>query len=249
MTSTPNKRVSRPATPVIWLACALVSSTLAACGPSVCGGEEGTDGSGAREIAEPRAETPASPQTARRESMPRAPAAPPSAGVREPARQPAPVDRDAPERIRALEEAAARGGSDVAPLAEEALEEALRERDSALAEAAIETLEEVGGREAVDALGRVLESDADTDLKLRALDGLELLDEPGAADRIALGLRADDKRVRERAAEALGLLDDPAAIRPLWDALDREQDEWVRETILDSLELLGEDVERYYEER
>ncbi len=249
MTSTANAREGRAATPVTWLACVLVSATLAACGPSVCGGEEGADGSGAREAVEPRAEGPASPQMARREPMPPAPAAPSSARVREPARQPAPADRDAAERIRALEEAAARGGADVAGLAEEALEEALRERDSALAEAAIETLEEVGGREAVDALGQVLESDASTDLKLRALDGLELLDEPGAADRIALGLRADDKRVRERAAEALGLLDDPAAIRPLWDALDREQDEWVRETILDSLELLGEDVERYYEER
>lgn len=187
--------------------------------------------------------------SARRETIPPPPAArPPSPAPPEQAAPAGGADSGRGDRVRALEEAAARGGPDVAPLAEEALEDALRTRDDALAEAAIEALEEVGGREAVDALGRVLETDASTDLKLRALDGLELLDEPGAADRIALGLRDDDKRVRERAAEALGLLDDPAAVRPLWDALDREQDEWVRETILDSLELLGEDVERYYEE-
>ncbi len=233
-----------------WLACVLLGATIAACGPSLCGGQERAEEPRAQEAGASQTRAPTPAPAPRRETIP-PPAARPTAPPQAPSPPPAAGsggERGSADRIRTLEEAAARGGPEVAGMARGALEDALRTRDEALAEAAIEALEEIGGREALDALGQVLEADASTDLKLRALDGLELLDEPGASDRIALGLRDGDKRVRERAAEALGLLDDPAAVRPLWDALDREEDEWVRETILDSLELLGEDVERYYEE-
>ena len=245
---TPTSRRGGPQTGPAWLACALTGALLAACGPGLCGDREAeTARAPAAEPAGAGARTapPAMPPEAVPPPPPAEPPAAPRAGGSPPADE---AQGSRADRIRTLEDAVARGDPDSAPLAEEALEDALRIGDDALAETAIEVLEEVGGREAVDALGRVLEADASADLKLRALDGLELLDEPGAADSIAVGLRDADKRVRERAAEALGLLDDPAAVRPLWDALDREEDEWVRETILDSLELLGEDVERYYEE-
>jgi len=128
------------------------------------------------------------------------------------------------------------------------LEEALASEDRPVAEAAIDILELMETEDAADSLGTVLERSDDAELKLRSLDALSTYQGEPAARAAAIGLNDPDPQVREGAVDALLLIDDPSSVEPLWQAYRGEQDEWVRELILDTLESLGEDTERYWDE-
>jgi HEAT repeat protein len=146
--------------------------------------------------------------------------------------------------IQDIDEVAAVGNEDAIRV----LEEALASEDRPAAEAAIDALELMETEEAAESLGAVLERSDDAELKLRSLDALSTSQGEPAARAAAIALTDPDAQVREGAVDALLLIDDPSAVQPLWQAYRGEQDEWVRELILDALESLGEDTERYRDE-
>ncbi len=110
-------------------------------------------------------------------------------------------------------------------------------------------LEQFSGRRdprSLELLEEYLAREPDPDLKARAL---ELLEEAGprAASALARGLSDPSPEVRERAVEALETVGGAESVALLWAAHAREGDPDVAETILDALEILGEDVEAFRE--
>jgi HEAT repeat protein len=148
------------------------------------------------------------------------------------------------EAIQDIDEVAAVESQD----AMRVLEDALASEDRPVAEAAIDMLELMQADVAADSLGSVLERSEDVELKVRSLDALSTFQGERAAQAAAIGLNDTDPQVREAAVDALLLIDDPSAVHALWQAHRAEQNEWVRELMLDALESLGEDTERYRDE-
>lgn len=111
-----------------------------------------------------------------------------------------------------------------------ALEAALEEPGYAsnVRVAALDGLAELGG-EGVDTL--LFDQggpEFDVDTRVAAFRGLHRVgkDRPGVQHYLALGLRANHRRLRGEAAESLGKLGDPAALAPLVEALRAER--WPR---------------------
>ncbi len=110
-------------------------------------------------------------------------------------------------------------------------------------------LERLSGRKdprSLELLEEYLSREADPDLKARAL---ELLEEAGprAASAIGRALSDPSPEIREQAAEVLADVGGAESIALLWAAHGRESDPDVAESLLDALEVLGEDVEAYRE--
>lgn len=156
----------------------------------------------------------------------------------------APTPEARREAIQDIDEVAAVDDKD----AFRVLEEALKSGDESVAEAAIDTLELMETDAAADALGGVLERSSNKDLKLRSLDALSSFGGERAARAAVIGLDDHDPEVREAAVDTVLMIDNPYAVDSLWQAERAEQDEWIRDLMLDALESLGEDTERYRDE-
>lgn len=122
----------------------------------------------------------------------------------------------------------------------------LTDPDPAVREHVLERLSGRRDPHSLELLEEYLAREADPDLKARAL---ELLEEAGprAASAIGRALSDPSPEVREQAAEALESVGGPESVALLWAAHGRESDPDVAETILDALEVLGEDVDAYRE--
>jgi hypothetical protein len=149
----------------------------------------------------------------------------------------------AEERIEALEELGGLGAREAMPVIQASLADPVPE----VREAAVEALADLGGDAAIDALGDFLVAERDPELKLDAIDVLESLGGERAATALARGLADPDAEIRYEIAAALAMLEAPGSVGPLLDALRKETDEDVRDTLLDTLEMLGADVEAFRE--
>lgn len=109
--------------------------------------------------------------------------------------------------------------------------------------AALDSLVELDQAQALRVAGVVVARDADSDVKLFAIEILEDGEDIASVNPLALGLDDTDPEVRIAAAAALAKFDQPAATRALIAALQREADPDVRDEIVASLEMLDVDVE------
>lgn len=99
----------------------------------------------------------------------------------------------------------------------------------------------IGGPKATEALRGTLEKDKFSMMRLAAIHGLKDINDAGSFDAMVKALKDEAMVVRSAAADALGALGDPRAVKPLVDALDREDNFyrgrslWVRRHIVDAL--------------
>lgn len=102
-------------------------------------------------------------------------------------------------------------------------------------------LGKIGGKDAVATLRKTLDTDKFSMMRLAAIQGLRDSDDAGSFDAFIKALSDDAMVVRSGAADALGDLGDPKAVKPLIDALNREDNFykgrslWVRRHIVDAL--------------
>jgi len=97
----------------------------------------------------------------------------------------------------------------------EPLREALSEPDAAVRGNVAEALAKIGRAKELAALTRVLERDADEDVRARTAAALGQARVAGAVDPLVAALRDRSLSVRARAAESLGEIGDPRARRAL----------------------------------
>ena len=109
--------------------------------------------------------------------------------------------------------------------------------------AALDSLVELDQAQALKVAGKVVAGDADSEVKIFAIEILKEGEDAASLNQLALGLNDRDPEVRSAAASALAIPDQPAATQALLDALRREADPDVRDEIVSSLALLDIDVE------
>jgi HEAT repeat protein len=109
--------------------------------------------------------------------------------------------------------------------------------------AALNSLVDLDQPQALRIAGSVIARDADSEVKLFAIEILKDGEDAASLKQLALGLDDRDPEVRTAAASALAIPDQPAATQALLDALRREADPDVRDEIISSLALLDVDVE------
>ena len=109
--------------------------------------------------------------------------------------------------------------------------------------AALDSLVELDQAQALRVAGGIVARDADSEVKLFAIEILGDGEDIASVNPLALGLDDKDPEVRIAAATALAKFDQPAAKQALIAALRRESDPDVRDEIVASLEMLDVDVE------
>jgi hypothetical protein len=129
----------------------------------------------------------------------------------------------------------------------QALDDLLRKPSALSVDQRIDTLDALANDDptaAVRAAGELLVSDPDVDVRLRAIDILDSVDDDSTVDVLAQGLRDREPDVRIGAAEALANHPAPRSIEPLQAALRSEREEDVANELKNALELLGVDTEQ-----
>ena len=127
-----------------------------------------------------------------------------------------------------------------------AREEVMRATDDPSPEvriAALDSLVELDQAQALTVAGGIVARDADSEVKLFAIEILGDGEDIASVNPLALGLDDKDPEVRIAAATALAKFDQPAAKQALLAALRRESDPDVRDEIVASLEMLDVDVD------
>jgi hypothetical protein len=194
------------------------------------------------------AETPDDSQT-RAEVPARSPTAPAARApqaVPPPAPRPTPPSANVTERLREIEEIPFKDEDPRRAVSE--LRPHLTDADLDVREAAVMALAEVEGEPANEALSEFVRTESDSMLKIDMVDELIDREAPQALDTLLYILADTDPEVRERAADGLDELGDPRAVPALHDALQAEQDEFVRDAILFALSSLDPDFdEEQYE--
>lgn len=99
----------------------------------------------------------------------------------------------------------------------------------------------IGGKDAIAQLRSTLATDKFSMMRLAAIHGLKDSNDAGSFDALVKALTDDAMVVRSGAADALGAFADARAVKPLVDALNREDNFykgrslWVRRHIVDAL--------------
>ncbi len=109
----------------------------------------------------------------------------------------------------------------------------LKEEDANVRNAAIEILEKIG-RDKVDIIGRYLD-DEDKDVRLFVCDIIGKFGTEKALDYLIKALNDPEVNVRNSAVMGIGKVQSNRAVEALSDLLSREEDTWVRFSVIDSL--------------
>ena len=110
--------------------------------------------------------------------------------------------------------------------------------DRELREAAVLALWDIETEQATQLLAKAARTDSDPEIKSYAVEELVEREAPVATGTLMALLDDPDTDLREQVAEGLETLEDPVATKKLYEALETEQDEWVRDAIISALSTL-----------
>ncbi len=123
------------------------------------------------------------------------------------------------------------------PIVVEKLLPLLREENASVRNAAIEILEKIG-RDKVDLIGAYL-NDEDKDVRLFVCDIIGKFGTESALDYLIKALDDPEVNVRNSAVMGIGRVKSERAVKALEELLNREEDTWVRFSIIDALTQIG----------